>query len=167
LRFEPRDAAVVVTRGVGRLRALADRAGVAISVDTSGDLPPVRADATRVESVLVNLLHNAIKFTAPGGRIDVRVEPWREPDGAAAVRVSIADTGVGIPADDLPRLFERFYKADKSRASSGTGLGLAIVKHVVHAHGGHVGVESELGRGSTFWFTLPIVAVAVPAGAAP
>jgi two-component system phosphate regulon sensor histidine kinase PhoR len=159
MTFEPRDPVQMVRTAVERLRAQADRAGVALWMDADGELPPVRADATRVESVVVNLLHNAIKFTPPGGRIAVRIEPSRESDGPAVVRVSISDTGVGIAADDLDRLFERFYKTDKSRASSGTGLGLAIVKHLVHAHGGRVGVDSEVGRGSTFWFTLPAAAL--------
>jgi two-component system phosphate regulon sensor histidine kinase PhoR len=158
MTFEPRDVAEVVARAVERLRPQADRAGVALSVRPSADLPLVRADAARIESVVVNLVHNAIKFTPVGGRVEARIELAEEADGQRCVRVSIADTGIGIPTDDLPRLFERFFKADKSRASSGTGLGLAIVKHVVHAHGGQVGVESELGRGSTFWLTLPLAA---------
>src|SRR5207302_11048098 len=108
-----------------------------------------------------NLVHNAIKFTPPGGRVEVRA--GRESD--AELRILVADTGAGVPADELPRLFERFYKADRSRASSGTGLGLAIVKHVVQAHGGRVGAESQPGRGSTFWFTLPTVGAPAPAAA--
>ena len=113
-------------------------------------LPPVLGDRDRVEQVLVNLLHNAIKFTPPGGNIGIsaRVE-------GSDILVSIADTGVGIPADDLPRIFERFYKADKARAGKGTGLGLAIARHIVEAHGGRIWAESVEGRGSTFHFTLP------------
>jgi two-component system phosphate regulon sensor histidine kinase PhoR len=138
-----------------RLRPQADRAGVVLEVRPDPDLPPVRADAARVESALINLVHNAIKFTPPGGRIVVRAGRV-EAEGQPYVRVSVEDTGVGIPETDLPRLFERFYKADKSRASSGTGLGLAIVKHIVQAHGGQVGAESAVGQGSTFWFTLAL-----------
>jgi two-component system phosphate regulon sensor histidine kinase PhoR len=142
----------LIAAAVGRLRAQADRAGVALEVVAPPDLPAVRADGARIESAIINLVHNAIKFTPPGGRVEARAE--RESD--AELRIVVADTGVGVPAAELPRLFERFYKSDRSRASSGTGLGLAIVKHVVQAHGGRVGVESRPGTGSTFWFTLPI-----------
>ncbi|HEY3082603.1 MAG TPA: ATP-binding protein [Chloroflexota bacterium] len=152
MTFERHDVAGLLG-SADRLRPQADRAGVALEVAPDPDLPPVRADAARVESALINLVHNAIKFTPPGGRIAVRATR-AEVDGQPCVRLSVTDTGVGIPAADLPRLFERFYKADKSRASSGTGLGLAIVKHIVQAHGGQVGAESEVGKGSTFWFTL-------------
>jgi two-component system phosphate regulon sensor histidine kinase PhoR len=103
----------------------------------------------------VNLLHNAIKFTHPGGLITLHAEP--HPQG---VLISVSDTGVGIPPDDQPRIFERFYKVDKARTGSrdresGTGLGLAIAKHLVQAHGGQIWVESTLGEGTTFLFTLP------------
>jgi two-component system phosphate regulon sensor histidine kinase PhoR len=110
------------------------------------------ADRRAVDQVLSNLLDNALKYTDPGGRITVEVEA--QPD---AVRVSVADTGIGIPAEHRPRIFERFYRVDKarSRALGGTGLGLAIVRHLVQAMGGDVFVESEPGRGSTFRFTLP------------
>src|SRR5262245_27361790 len=154
MTFEPQEVPGLLG-SADRLRPQADRAGVALEVRPDPDLPPVRADAARVESALINLVHNAIKFTPPGGRIAVRAS-LGEVDGQPCVRVSVTDTGVGIPEADLPRLFERFYKADKSRASSGTGLGLAIVKHIVQAHGGQVGAESEVGRGSTFWFTLAL-----------
>ncbi|HEV8632936.1 MAG TPA: ATP-binding protein [Chloroflexota bacterium] len=164
MTFEPHDVADLL-RSADRLRPQADRAGVAFEVTSDPDLPPVRADAARVESALINLVHNAIKFTPPGGGIAVRAAR-DEIDGQPCVRLSVTDTGVGIPEADLPRLFERFYKADKSRASSGTGLGLAIVKHIVQAHGGQVGAESEVGKGSTFWFTLGLAErpSAVPAG---
>jgi two-component system phosphate regulon sensor histidine kinase PhoR len=161
MTFEPRDAAQMVATAVERLRPQADRAGVTLVVRPGAELPPVRADASRIEGVVVNLVHNAIKFTPAGGRVEAAVDRF-ELDGRPCVRVAVVDTGAGIPAEDIPRLFERFYKADKSRASSGTGLGLAIVKHVVQAHGGQVGVESEVGVGSTFWFTLPLVAAAAP-----
>jgi two-component system phosphate regulon sensor histidine kinase PhoR len=101
--------------------------------------------------VLVNLLHNAIKFTASGGQVTVSATQQGQ-----AVRFAIVDTGIGIDTDDLPRIFERFYKVDRSRATSGTGLGLAIARHLVEAHNGRIWVESEVGRGSTFYFTLPL-----------
>ena len=110
------------------------------------------ADRRAVDQVLTNLLDNALKYTDPGGRITVDVEA--QPEG---VRVSVSDTGIGIPAEQQARIFERFYRVDKarSRALGGTGLGLAIVRHLVQAMGGEVYVESEPGRGSTFRFTLP------------
>jgi two-component system, OmpR family, phosphate regulon sensor histidine kinase PhoR len=116
----------------------------------------VLGQKTRLEQVLVNLLHNAVKFNRPGG--DVRVEAMRL-NGTG--RIVISDTGIGIPSEDLPRIFERFYRVDKarSRAVGGTGLGLSIVKHVVENMGGEVRVDSQLGKGSTFTVTLPRMTV--------
>jgi two-component system phosphate regulon sensor histidine kinase PhoR len=151
LKIEPVDLAEVVARVTGRLKAQADKAKLDLFVDIPSGLLPVRADKERAEQVLVNLIHNAIKFTPPQGRISVSAKS--EGDD---VLVSVADTGIGIPADDLPRVFERFYKTDKARAGGGTGLGLAIVKHLIEAHGGKVWAESVEGKGSTFTFTLPI-----------
>lgn len=147
----------LVAAAVERLRPQADRAGLAMAIEVADDLPAVWADGARVQQVLLNLLHNAIKFTPPGGRITVRAD---QADGEVAI--SVADTGIGIAAEDLPRIFERFYKVDKSRASSGTGLGLAIAKHTVLAHGGRIWAESELGRGARFTFTLPVAGGARP-----
>jgi two-component system phosphate regulon sensor histidine kinase PhoR len=110
------------------------------------------ADPQAVWQILSNLVDNAIKYTEPGGRIRIRVEgdPRR-------VCVRVSDTGAGIPERDLPRIFERFYRVDRarSRALGGTGLGLSIVKHLVQGQGGEIQVESEIGRGSTFTFSLP------------
>jgi two-component system phosphate regulon sensor histidine kinase PhoR len=113
---------------------------------------PVWADRRAVDQVLSNLVDNALKYTDPGGRITVEIESQPE-----SVRVSVTDTGIGIPEEQQARIFERFYRVDKarSRALGGTGLGLAIVRHLVQAMGGDVYVESEPGRGSTFRFTLP------------
>ncbi len=122
-----------------------------MKLDIASTLPAVSADEARIEQVLVNLIHNAIKFTLPGGRINISAKA----DGDKLI-VSVSDTGVGISEDDLPRVFERFYKADRARAGGGTGLGLAIAKHVVEAHGGRIRVESVEGRGATFSFTLPL-----------
>ena len=122
-----------------------------MKLDIVSGLPSVFADGARMEQILVNLIHNAIKFTPPGGRITVS-------SGAETgkITVSVSDTGVGISEDDLPRVFERFYKADRARAGGGTGLGLAIAKHVVEAHGGRIWVESVEGRGATFSFSIPL-----------
>ncbi|MCD6600154.1 MAG: HAMP domain-containing protein [Dehalococcoidia bacterium] len=144
------DVGEVVAQTVGRLKAQADRAGLSLVVDIPSGLPEAQADKERVEQVLVNLLHNAIKFTPSGGRVNISAKAEGN-----SVQVSVADTGVGIPADDLPHIFERFYKADKARAGGGTGLGLAIVKHVVEAHGSKVWAKSIEGKGATFTFTLP------------
>ena len=116
------------------------------------DLPQVMVDADRIRQVVINLVHNAIKFTPAGGYVTVTARAVHD-----GVVVSVADTGIGIPADDLPRIFERFYKADRARSSGGTGLGLAIAKHTVQAHNGRLWVESVEGKGSTFSFTLPLV----------
>jgi two-component system phosphate regulon sensor histidine kinase PhoR len=113
----------------------------------------VRGDRTRLEQALINLLDNAVKFNRPGGK--VRVETSLGPDGK--VRIVVADNGIGIPSDDLGRIFERFYRVDKarSREMGGTGLGLSIVKHVVERMGGSVVAESQIGKGSTFTLLLP------------
>jgi len=145
------DVGRAVSRAVDRLKAQADRAGLALNAEVAAALPLVEADEERIEQVLVNLIHNALKFTQPGGII--RVTARAEGD---SVLVSVADTGVGIPAEDLPRIFERFYKADKARSGGGTGLGLAIAKHIISAHEGSIWAESVEGQGSTFSFTLPV-----------
>jgi two-component system phosphate regulon sensor histidine kinase PhoR len=97
------------------------------------------------------LLHNACKFTPNGGRISVSAQQHDDD-----VTVSVTDTGPGIPPEDLPRIFERFYKVDRARGQSGTGLGLAIARHIVEGHGGRIWAESSLGHGATFRFTLPM-----------
>ena len=151
LKKELIDIGEVVALVVERLKPQADRAELSLAVDIPSGIPRALADKERVEQVLVNLLHNAIKFTHSGGRINcvAKIE-------GNDISVSVVDTGIGIPADDLPRIFERFYKADKARAGGGTGLGLAIAKHIVEAHGGKIWAESIEGKGSTFTFTLPI-----------
>ena len=137
-----------------RMRPLVERAGVRLVVDPVRDLPSVTADRDLVGQVFANLLHNATRHTAPGGEIRLGAARARD-----IVVFAVRDTGEGIARDDLERIFERFYKGDRSRASGGTGLGLSIAKHIVEAHGGAIRAESEgPGRGSTFTFTLPITA---------
>lgn len=118
-----------------------------------GNLPRLRADETRLQELIYNLLDNAVKYSKPGGTVFLRAEPAGD-----SVRLSVADQGIGIAENDLPRIFERFYRADKSRSSehSGTGLGLSIVKHIAQLHGGSVEAESELGKGTTISVWLPI-----------
>ena len=133
-----------------RMRALAERAGVRVDVAADPATPAVLADAEKVGQVLANLLHNAVKFTPSGGLVVIGAE---ERDDHVAFEVR--DTGAGIDVEALPRVFERFYKSDRSRATGGTGLGLAIAKHIVQAHGGEISAASEgPGRGATFTFTL-------------
>jgi two-component system phosphate regulon sensor histidine kinase PhoR len=140
----------MLQRAADRMKMQAERAGLALRVECPPELPDVRVDAVRLEQVLVNLIHNAVKFTKPGGEVLLAAD--RE---GAFVRFLVRDNGVGIPADDLPRIFERFYKTDRARSGGGTGLGLSIARHLVEAHGGRIWAVSEEGRGSTFYFTLP------------
>lgn len=147
-------AAELVTVAVEALRPQIERKAITLITSVPAQVN-VLADPAAVRKVLGNLLHNAFKFTPQGGRIEIRIQP-REDNVEFAVR----DTGCGIAASDLPRIFERFYKVDRARARQpgelrGTGLGLAIAKHIVEAHGGKIRVESVEGRGSTFIFTLP------------
>jgi two-component system, OmpR family, phosphate regulon sensor histidine kinase PhoR len=153
LRLAATPLAEVIAPAVDRLQSQAERKELALTIAIPEHLPQVLVDAPRIAQVVGNLLHNAIKFTAEGGRVEIRAEV--EPAGQNMV-VHVADSGVGIPAADLPRIFERFYKADRARSGGGTGLGLAIARHLVQAHGGRLWVDSKEGRGSTFSFTLPL-----------
>lgn len=134
-----------------RMRLQAERAGLHLHVECRDDLPHVTIDLQRLEQVLVNLIHNAVKFSRAGGEITLVAEA-----GNGFLRFAVRDTGIGIPLEDVPRIFERFYRVDKSRTGSGTGLGLSIAKHIVEAHGGKIWAESIEGQGSTFFFTIPI-----------
>jgi len=170
-RLVPVAVADVVHPPVERLRPQAERAGLQLTVELPHDLPPVLADPERMQQVITNLVHNAIKFTPAEGRIQISGLKFQvSRDGAVRpetlavgsevpapgewVLITVEDTGVGIPADDLPRIFERFYKADRARSGGGTGLGLAIAKHIVQGHGGHIWAESVEGRGSAFYVAL-------------
>jgi two-component system phosphate regulon sensor histidine kinase PhoR len=153
LNRRPVDVLELLEGAAGRLGAQAARAGLSLDVRAEPGLPRADADPERVEQVLVNLLHNAIKFTDPGGKIELAAEQRQED-----LQISVSDTGIGIPSEDLPRIFERFYKVDKSRTQrgeGGTGLGLAIARHIVQAHGGLIWAAHRDGGGSVFYFTLP------------
>jgi two-component system, OmpR family, phosphate regulon sensor histidine kinase PhoR len=152
VHLDPVDLGEVATASAERLRLFAERQGVRLAVDAAPGVPAVRGDEARLGQVLINLLHNAVKFSPTGGDVTIRVEAR---DGK--VVTSVEDRGVGIPRALQGRVFERFYKADRARVrGGGTGLGLSIARHVVEQHGGRIWVESEEGRGSTFSFALPI-----------
>jgi signal transduction histidine kinase len=135
-----------------KLKPQADRASVLLTADLPPDLPPVRADIGMIERVLSNLIENALRFTPEGGSVRVALSV-----GDGSVAVCVSDTGSGISPEDLPHIFERFYRADKSRdrSSAGAGLGLAIAKQIVELHGSPLSVESSPGRGARFHFSLP------------
>ncbi len=139
----------VILPAVERLHPQAERAHVTFNVQIDDDLPPVLADRQRMQQVVTNLLHNAIKFSPGGGDVAIRAEA-----ALPYVEVTVSDAGIGIPRDELTRVFERFYKTDRSRAFGGTGLGLAIAKHIVQAHGGEIWADSVEGEWSEFHFTL-------------
>lgn len=132
---------------------VASKKGIALQLEIPPDLPAVLADRDRLQQILINLVDNAIKFT-PAGHVTLSAHKA----SSTLVEVAVADTGTGIPSMDLSRVTERFYRVDRGRAreQGGTGLGLSIVKHLVHAHGGELNIESELGRGTRATFTLPI-----------
>jgi two-component system phosphate regulon sensor histidine kinase PhoR len=145
-----------------RLRLFAERNHVILAIDSEPGLPTIRGDEARLGQVVVNLVHNAVKFSPDGG--EVRVAARRDGDEVA---VSVTDHGVGIRRADQARIFERFYKADRARLrGGGTGLGLAIARHVVEGHGGRIGVESVEGAGSTFTVTIPIAGRPSPGASA-
>jgi len=122
-----------------------------IRVELPPGLPAVRADYNRLERIVINLLSNALKYSPPGTPVTVRAQ-----QEAGMVRVSVTDEGAGIPPEEQPNLFQRYYRAQSTRAAEeGIGLGLYITKLLVEAHGGRVWVESAMGKGSTFSFTLP------------
>lgn len=150
LNLEPVKPQLLLTQAGERMRAQAERRRVKITADTPENSPSVQADFPRIERVLVNLLHNAIKFSPPGGEILLQTNLQEN-----SVIFSVQDQGPGIPPADLNRIFERFYKTDQARSSGGTGLGLAIAKHLVEAHGGRIWAESLINQGSTFYFSLP------------
>jgi len=153
LNFAPLSLAEFVSRIMDDWGKKTAAKRLRISAEIADDLPFIQADEARLEEVLYNLLDNAVKYSSSGGAIVVRATR----DGEAAV-LSVSDQGTGIGAADLPRIFERFYRADKARSRElgGTGLGLTIVKHIVQLHGGQVQAESELGRGTKITVKLPL-----------
>jgi two-component system phosphate regulon sensor histidine kinase PhoR len=188
LRTEAVEIAGLIEASIDRMSPLAEERNIRLVSSVPDGLPDAWADASRAGEVLINLIHNGIKYTPPGGSVTISVEvieastagepPNAEQQGQAdavprsMLAVHVADTGIGIDEDDLPRVFERFFKVDRARtremdeaalpetrAAAGTGLGLAIARHLVELHGGRVWAESRVGRGSVFSFTLPLASV--------
>ncbi|MBI5950668.1 MAG: PAS domain-containing protein [Chloroflexi bacterium] len=152
LMLMPLDPKKLLNSAADRMRLQAERAGLKLRVHCAEDLQSVRVDKARLEQVLVNLIHNAVKFTKPGGEITLEAEST-----SGGVKFAVRDTGVGIPSESLSRIFERFYRVDRSRTGSGTGLGLSISRHIVEAHGGKIWANSREGEGSVFHFEIPSV----------
>jgi signal transduction histidine kinase len=176
------EAVPLVRSAVAPFEAAAAEQGVTLIADLPEALPPVFADPDRVRQVLYNLVANALRYTPAGGTITLcartevrglRTESSEHqaslPSPQSSVLITVVDTGQGIAAADLPHVFERFWRADRSRSRNhgGSGLGLAIAKQIVEAHGGQIGAESELGLGSRFWFRLPSADGASPVTLSP
>jgi two-component system phosphate regulon sensor histidine kinase PhoR len=173
MTLQPTDLGAIIERAVARVQTQAERRELQLVTEISPDLPAALLDAERIGQVLLNLLNNALKFTPAGGAITVAAclpdvaaitpgsrlqQELAQSDLEEAVLVTVRDTGIGIPAQEVDRVFERFYKVDRARTrnSGGTGLGLAIVKHLVERHSGRIWVESQEGVGSTFSLLLPV-----------
>ncbi len=154
---EPVQLAGMLTEAANSVQAQAQKHRHTLVVAPPPAELRVQADPGRVRQVLLNLLSNAIKFTPDGGRITVVAAPVNGGGAISEVRIAVSDTGIGIAAEDQPKLFKEFSQLDASasRKYEGTGLGLALSRQLVELHGGTMGVESEMGKGSTFWFTLP------------
>ncbi len=154
LKIHPRQEplAPIVDVAVNMVRESADERGVVLERHLASVLPEVQVDAMRIEQVLANLLGNAVKFTERGGRVSLHGEA----DGTV-VRIRVADSGCGIPPEHLPHIFDRYWHARRQSRTAGTGLGLAIARGIVEAHGGAIAVESTLGVGTSFTFTLPVI----------
>jgi len=150
LRMESVNLNTLIDDVLVEISPLVEKQQIALLKELANDLPSVQADKDRIRQTIINLVHNAIKFNKPAGRVTVSTGY-----DSKSITVNVADTGIGISKEDLPHVFERFYKADKARTSGGSGLGLAIAKHTVQAHGGDIHAQSEEGKGSTFTFSLP------------
>ncbi len=144
------------------MRERAERGGIHLEIDRTDEVPSIRADRDKMHQVFLNLIDNAIKYTPRGGRVTLHARLLAHPNanGGAATEMIVADTGEGIPAVDIPRLTERFYRVDRARSRElgGTGLGLAIVKHIVQLHQGNLNIESRVGEGTTVTVSLPVSA---------
>ena len=160
--FAALDLSLVLAEAVNRLRPQAERLSITLTLDIPPGLPPSWADRAALHEIVLNLLSNAIKFTSPGGTISVSAR-----QDAGMLEIAVSDSGKGIAPEDLPHIFERFYKADRSRSSPGAGLGLSLARHIVLGHGGRAWAESPPGHGATFRFTLPQAPASAPATKTP
>ena len=151
LDLEPIELNELVEEAIVQLKPQVERQKLTLEMVMAKYMPVITVDKERLRQVMVNLIHNAIKFNRPGGSIKISTESSEN-----SVSVEVSDTGVGIAKDNLPHIFERFYKVDKSRAGQGSGIGLAIAKHVIESHGGKITVQSEEEKGTTFSFSLPL-----------
>jgi signal transduction histidine kinase len=149
LQKEPTDLALLIGETVASLRAQATASGVALNTEIAPNVPMLNLDPARIRQVLENLITNALRYTSGGGKISVQLAVNSE----QSTVVTVSDTGKGIAPEELPHIFDRFYK---SRDSRGTGLGLAIAKNLIAAHGGEISAQSELGKGTTIRFGLPV-----------
>jgi two-component system sensor histidine kinase BaeS len=151
LNLQPIDLAALIGSTVANFMPVAEERGLTLAAELDRVVTVV-ADSDRVGQVLRNLIANALWHTPPQGQVTIETQPID-----CVMRVTVTDTGEGIVPEDVPHVFDRFYRSDKSRArlSGGSGLGLAIAKSLIEAMGGQIGVDSELGKGSRFWFTLP------------
>jgi two-component system, NtrC family, sensor histidine kinase GlrK len=157
----PSDLSAILARSVQTMQLTAQRKGICLEVVNPVPLPPLILDEWRMEQVLDNLLHNAMKFTSAGGLVQVTAlikTQERHPGGNRWVELRVSDTGAGVPAEERERIFHKFYQSPRllTERDQGTGLGLAITRHIVEAHGGRIWVESQLGQGSTFIVRLPV-----------
>lgn len=150
LKLEPANLNSLIEDVINQLKPQTERQQLSVIKELAPDLPDIHVDGERVKQVIVNLTHNAIKFTPAGGNITISS---RYDDNY--VTIDVTDTGTGISRNDLPHIFERFFKADKARSSGGTGMGLAIAKHVIEAHGGNIRAKGQEGKGTTISFSLP------------
>ncbi|MFA5144460.1 MAG: ATP-binding protein [Candidatus Omnitrophota bacterium] len=153
MSFVALEPAAFIKRVAAVIESQAKAKSITLKLNIPSGLPKIKADEARLLQVMINLLDNAIKYTTEGGLVTVSVKA-----AGSALQIDVTDTGIGISEQDLPRIFERFYRVDKARSRElgGTGLGLSIVKHIVSSHEGQVWVKSELGLGSTFSFTIPL-----------
>ncbi len=157
LSREAVDLTLLLHKVVESFHAKAHERKLRLSVETAEALPKVLADPQELQTALIHLVDNAIKFTLAGGQVTVAARPTMEPDGRLAAEISVRDTGIGVPRELHDKVFERFYQVDGSltRKYGGVGIGLAVVKQIIEAHGSHIALESEPGKGSTFRFALP------------
>jgi signal transduction histidine kinase len=153
LAHDDLDLQEVIAEAIQDLSLLTNEKNLTIQVNIPHDFPPIVADRKKFDLIIMNLLHNALKFTPPGGRVTCEAKVKGE-----RVTISVSDTGIGIPQEQLSRIFDRFYQVEDSltRGHEGMGLGLAIVRGMVEVCGGEIQVESEEGQGTTFTFTLPL-----------